>query len=335
MRVAGLYPLTALPFALGVRRYEAEVRAAFAVPLEARPAAGRLRSYRPRDPRIVAPSEVRAVLDRARRNPLGIPLPSAEELDRLFPSFAPILVVEERDDDDRIGRPAWRPDGSPGVDTTAPVVFTRVAHTRVGGEALLQLVYTAWFPARPPASAFDPLAGRLDGIIWRVTLGADGTPLLYDTIHACGCYQLFFPTERLAPHPAAPTIEEGALVPQAPAPIADRTRLAIRIESGTHYVRRVVTDPVDPADAVGYALTPDDALRSLPLADGRRRSLYGPDGLVAGSERAERFLFWPMGIASAGAMRQWGRHATAFVGRRHFDDPDLIERYFHLRERER
>jgi hypothetical protein len=35
-----------------------------------------------------------------------------------------------------------------------------------------------------------------------------------------------------------------------------------------------------------------------------------------------------MGIAEPGAMRQWGHQATAFVGIRHFDDPDLIERYF-------
>jgi len=27
-------------------------------------------------------------------------------------------------------------------------------------------------------------------------------------------------------------------------------------------------------------------------------------------------------------MRQWGRHATAFVGKRHFDDADLFERRF-------
>jgi hypothetical protein len=27
-------------------------------------------------------------------------------------------------------------------------------------------------------------------------------------------------------------------------------------------------------------------------------------------------------------MRQWGRHATAFVGRRHFDDPHLLDAYF-------
>ena len=24
-------------------------------------------------------------------------------------------------------------------------------------------------------------------------------------------------------------------------------------------------------------------------------------------------------------MRQWGHHATAFIGRRHFDDADLFE----------
>jgi hypothetical protein len=35
-----------------------------------------------------------------------------------------------------------------------------------------------------------------------------------------------------------------------------------------------------------------------------------------------------MGVREPGAMRQWGRHATAFVGRRHFDDHDLFARYF-------
>jgi hypothetical protein len=35
-----------------------------------------------------------------------------------------------------------------------------------------------------------------------------------------------------------------------------------------------------------------------------------------------------MGIDNSGAMRQWGTHATAFIGRQHFDDADLIERRF-------
>ena len=73
-------------------------------------------------------------------------------------------------------------------------------------------------------------------------------------------------------------------------------------------------------------------LRSLPLPGGGARSIFGEDGLVAGTERRERFLFWPMGIKSAGAMRQAGSQATAFVGRRHFDDADIIERRFRLLE---
>jgi hypothetical protein len=54
-------------------------------------------------------------------------------------------------------------------------------------------------------------------------------------------------------------------------------------------------------------------------------------GIVHASDRPERYWFWPLGIPSAGAMRQWGHHATAFVGRRHFDEPFLVERYFALK----
>jgi len=34
------------------------------------------------------------------------------------------------------------------------------------------------------------------------------------------------------------------------------------------------------------------------------------------------------GVLSPGAMRQWGRHAVAFVGRRNFDDPFFMDRMF-------
>jgi hypothetical protein len=103
----------------------------------------------------------------------------------------------------------------------------------------------------------------------------------------------------------------------------------VSIASGSHYIDRV-TLVRGPDSMVRYAFYPYDELRSLPRLDGGKRSAFGPDGLVAGTQRSERFFYWPMGIASAGAMRQWGRHATAFVGRRHFDDADLIERRFQL-----
>ena len=86
----------------------------------------------------------------------------------------------------------------------------------------------------------------------------------------------------------------------------------------------------DADSLVRYSLRPYDELRSLPRAAGVHSSAFGPDGLIAGTERAERFVLWPMGIASPGAMRQWGRQPTALVGRRHFDDPDLLERRFEL-----
>ncbi|MBK8116384.1 MAG: hypothetical protein IPK44_18760 [Candidatus Accumulibacter sp.] len=53
-----------------------------------------------------------------------------------------------------------------------------------------------------------------------------------------------------------------------------------------------------------------------------------PDGLVAGSERLERFSSGQWGYAARADARNGGRQATAFVGRRHFDDPALLDRYF-------
>ena len=64
------------------------------------------------------------------------------------------------------------------------------------------------------------------------------------------------------------------------------------------------------------------------MKNGQARSMFDDKGIVPGTSRKERMLLWPMGVKDAGAMRQWGHHATAFIGRRHFDDADLLERYF-------
>jgi hypothetical protein len=165
-------------------------------------------------------------------------------------------------------------------------------------------------------------------VVWRATLAPDGEPVLYDSIHPCGCYHQFFPTARAKPRPAPDPEEEWAFVPQSLPRVAEGERPVVRIASRTHYIERVSL--ARGGDSVArYVLRDYNELRSLPKGAGRR-SAFGPDGLIAGTERAERFLFWPMGIDSAGAMRQWGRHATAFVGRRHFDDADLLERRFEL-----
>jgi len=81
-------------------------------------------------------------------------------------------------------------------------------------------------------------------------------------------------------------------------------------------------------DYLTYTFADYNELRSLVMKKGKRKSMFGENGIVAGTSRKERWLLWPMGVEDAGAMRQWGHHATAFVGRRHFDDVDLFERYF-------
>ena len=254
--------------------------------------------------------------------------------------FAPVFEIESRDGNtpapfDRFGVPTWptRDATAPSLDTTQPVVFRRSSHTLVGGRWLRQQVYTAWFTERPAQGffngAFDLLSGTLDGVIVRLTLAPDGAPLMVDTIHSCGCWHQFFPAPGVALRDGAPLQIEWVFVPATLPPHARGQRLVVRLASATHHVMSV-TSASAPA-GVRYTLRDENELRALPLPGGSgSRSLYAADGLVRGTERAERFLFWPMGIANAGAMRQWGHHATAFVGRRHFDDPNLLDSRFLL-----
>jgi hypothetical protein len=193
----------------------------------------------------------------------------------------------------------------------------------------LQLVYSVWFSERPADGPLDLLSGPVDGVVMRLTLAPDGRPLLADSIHACGCYHLFVPGPALITRPAPRVGEEWVFAPVSLPWLAPGERLLWRLSSGEHMVESVTVAPQTRDVSSGvYQLVEEDSLRSLPLPEGGRRSVFAPDGIMPGTQRGERVLFWPMGIASPGAMRQWGRQPTAFVGRRHFDDPALIEERF-------
>jgi hypothetical protein len=167
-----------------------------------------------------------------------------------------------------------------------------------------------------------------------VTLLPDGRPWVYDAIHNCGCYHLFFPTQYARLLPSKGVLAEPAFTPQHSLTIKDDNHPVLRIAHRTHYIQRVYFGgPEAVEQTVDYRWENANALRSLPKPDGSRLSLFREDGIVAGSERRERFFFWPMGIPEPGAMRQWGHHATAFVGRRHFDDARLLEPLFGIDDR--
>jgi hypothetical protein len=330
-RALGLYPIIQYPFSAGVEDWHDEARKTFERARAGEPANHEVIRYAPVETAAYSRAEVAALLRRAPKAPLGVPQFSPAELGRLFATYAPDIEVETTGDYDRIGALHWRGSEKLAVDPARPVVYRKLAYARQGEATLVQLVYVAWFAERPKDHAFDLLGGQLDGLVWRVTLAPDGEPVLYDTIHPCGCFHMFFPTPRAEVTPPPKSMIEWAFVPATLPAVPEGARIAVQAMTRSHYLRDVRIDGVSSGSTVRYTFEDYDGLRSLPRPDGSRRSAFAPNGLVPGTQRSERFLFWPMGVPSAGAMRQWGRHATAFLGRRHFDDADLIERRFVIR----
>jgi hypothetical protein len=105
--------------------------------------------------------------------------------------------------------------------------------------------------------------------------------------------------------------------------------MTVAMKSRTHAVQHLFPLARETkSEAITYSLVDYGQLRSLPRHQDGRASMFDQDGLGIGTERLERFILWPTGVLSPGAMRQWGRHAVAFVGIRHFDDPFFMEKFF-------
>ena len=326
-RVLGLYPLTAIPVGFAYVNWRKGHLDLFAEPGREK---ARVTRLVPAAPAPLPPEKVAAILRVSAENPLHIPEPEPEAMRQLFASFAPVFEIEMEGAADRIGAPRWVAGETVEIDTADAIAYGQVSHGWFEGEALLQLSYVVWFPSRAKSGWLDPLAGHLDGVVWRVTLKNNGRPLAYDTMHACGCYHLFFPVAPLKAkgEDLLTDFEEGPLVPMEAPRAANGERLSLRLLAKNHYLTGLRSSPSTSGEGFVYALRAYDTLRSLPLPKRGRRSLFGPDGKIEGTERLERFFLWPMGISSAGAMRQWGTHATAFIGRRHFDDPYLLDEVF-------
>ncbi len=323
-RAAGVYPVSRWFIRAGVGAWQRGVRDTFE---NARPDDDPAYRYAPAEGAAVAQDQATALLAEAERDALGRPRLPARDWQRLFDAYAPVIEVEGEAPHNRIGAPGQDADGQPAVDTSHPVVYTSVSSTRFAGETHVQLSYTWWFTERPVDHWFDLLGGALDGLTLRLTLAPTGELLLAETMHNCGCYHQYYPVQGLLAR-ARPDYAEPPLVLPGPGLPDAGERLHLRLEDGTHYVQSLAFAAPQPGSADGYTMRDYDRLRSLPRADGARRSLFQPDGLVPGTERRERWFFWVAGVPEPGAMRQSHRHATAFVGRRHFDDPDLLERIF-------
>ena len=318
-RIFGLYPVTALFVSSGVEDLHAEVAATYATELNSLPTTGKLMRWSSTQNGVLKPNKVRQILSDS-VDALGIPRPDQRQIGQLFATFAPIWEVDVVDRNDMIGAPT-KISGDLEIDTGKPAVYHKLSYTRYRGETLVQLNYVVWFPAR---ASDDIYGGEIDGINWRVTLDQDGIPLMYDVIHNCGCYHKFYPGPTLRLRSDLPTSYFEP--PLAPQQAPDKAPVTLRISHLTHYIENVRHEShpkaYTPINTINYG-----QLRTLPSPKGTL-SMFDDQGLVPESSRGERFILWPMGVPSPGAMRQWGKHSTAFVGKRHFDDPYLIESLF-------
>ncbi|WP_430475877.1 hypothetical protein ACQ0MK_09990 [Thalassospira lucentensis] len=334
-RIAGLYPLPAFAAHFGYEGWKRENLQSFGQSPSVFASSGFWRGYVASNQGVKADAGFIADLP---RDGFGRLVPTSVELEKIAQTYAPELRVREASDSDRIGRPVLATrDAISEIDTTRPTIFYRLNHGYFNGNWYPQIVYSVWFPERPENGMFDILAGHLDALVWRVTLDHDGRPLIADSIHGCGCYHLFFPGNGLKriQAPEDGDIRETA---ESPAGFVDGdilTHPVLWVDAMSHYLMAVTaTENTRQPDATSTAeLILEQSLTSVKLDDGTGyASLYDEDGFVPGTDRLERFILWPLGIERPGAMRQWGHHTTAFVGRRHFDEPGLIGRYFAPRD---
>lgn len=310
-RALGLYPLVKPFYRRAIAAWQREA-AAQQAPAEH---AGWL-SYRP-------PAGTAATTTRLREDALGLPQAEPAQLAALFARHAPEIRIAQRSAADQLGTPRFARDGQRRFDAHDPVLYRHHGWSRLEGGWHLQLIYQFWFRERPSARPLDIYAGALDGLLWRVTLDADGNALLYDAIHPCGCWHaLFLPADSPLQF-RQPAGEEQRLARRLGLPGSQAATLWLR--GGDHALLWVDARRAS-RPASRYRFADLDALRQLAHPDGQR-SLYDRRGLVPGSQRLERWLLWPSGVVSPGAMRQWGRHASAFIGEAHLDDPDLLGRY--------
>lgn len=321
-RVLGLYPVAKLIARPIIDNEKDRIRNGFKQALANKP-----KAYAPLFRAPLSAQEIQNQFkDAYAASDISWPLLSEEQWNKLLSYYAPNWLIGTASKDDKPGRIEFAGNGNAWVNPQQSVLYVFTSYTRLHGKILVQLNYNLWFANRTARSIFDPYAGKFDSILIRLTLNQHGQPYILDSIHSCGCYHIVFSLD--------PSLTFSAFDPNTDQPIAkrlmkrplDHPPLTVLISSGEHMIKGLSWDNLD--NSLALTLSAYDQLRSLPFHPTYRRSLFDSAGMLTASKRAERWFLWPFGVKSAGAMRQIGHHATAFIGQRHFDDAFMFERLF-------
>ncbi len=326
-RFFGMYPLTQWLAQPSMKNYQKEMTARY----QAGPNTDSAISlYQPKTRTTLDIQSIQQILSKAySSNALRIPVLSTSDKQTLLAHFSPNLSLEKMNSSDKLGSPEWNQNDQIIVNTQKPRAYTFITYTRLNEQILIQLNYGFWFPERPTQSSFDIYAGVLDGIIWRVTLDTQGKPFFYDSIHQCGCYHKVFLPQGVVYDITNNSVESPLFFSINNVTLDSTHPITLNIDSSSHYIVGVSQPHSNlhskSEESTFYEFSDYTSLSRLPTKN-RPRSLFEKNGIIGQSARKERWFLWPLGVVNAGAMRQKGRHAIAFIGQRHFDDAFLFEK---------
>ena len=326
MRTFGLYPLAYYPVLWATEDKYDVFKAWHRNSLEELKADGSVTVFVPPKNGVFSPESLSALFSAAGKDSLGRPNLSATQLEQLIATYAPVIHQDVAAEYDFFGEVRWQ-NGRVTIDQRNHTVYYYITHGFIKGEPALQLNYSFWYPGRWGPNAPRIEHGPLDGITIRVTLDTQGLPVIMDVMNNCGCY--YFSAPRKDKITQVLTSPSG-LYPFVPTWLPasyPSSRLHLRINSGWHQVQHIFGGDV-PSDAFTYQLLPYDVLEALPKGDLTTESVFTPDGIMKDSSRIEPYIFFSMGIPKVGYMRQRGHHAVKLIGKAHFTDADLFDKYF-------
>lgn len=215
--------------------------------------------------------------------------------------FHPIFIVEKQHESyNRIGTPRAKlmNDGKElvYVDPGEATVYAeeRLFETPTG--TYTNLIYRIHFSETPfSLMPFQLGQGKNVGLIVIVTLNKFDEPILYTTVHTCGCYLAFIPTTYLAPEfypPRWPVLSQIVYSEILPASLDPKLRgvhnslLAVMIRNASHRVMELwLTDThsLQKYKAASIKMQPLSSLENLPLAGtDQTTSFYETEGRRTG-----------------------------------------------------
>ena len=240
--------------------------------------------------------------------------------------YAPVFLLQsDAQPRNRIGAPAAkivnRTEQRVFVDAGSPAIYAEQEAFVTSRGEYTNLIYRVHFPSTP---FWHITWGRNVGLFVIVTINQRGRPVLVTTLHTCGCYMAFQPTNfTLADAlpvgwPLGGQQVHGESLPGNlifPEPFDPRMRVVLTIRNGTHRVMNVAVRDIKLLQSECRVTTAPlrdmRALDRLPLG-AATTPFFHPDGgrkgYVRGAKKLWEKLFigwWALDL-SVGVDKKWG-----------------------------